>query len=258
MNKPKYQPSGRLPRWVSPALMWTGGCVDLNYQGEDVHSHFSAYLIRGRDKSMMIDTGHPAHWSSIERDVEEFLEGRPLDYVFVSHGEFPHAGLLQHWLRKYPNAVAVGEVRDYDLYYPEYADRLIFARVGDQVDLGDRTVVFVPAVWRDLPTLWAFDRRDRVLFVSDAFAYLHFHKIGQCDLKTSEHEPPNVSMIRYFNERALVWTRYSDVRRTFAEIDALLTALDPLLIAGAHGGVIDTKEQMIALVKEGMTVGWNE
>ena len=27
-------------------------------------------------------------------------------------------------------------------------------------------------------SLWAFDTTDRILFVSDAFAYLHYHKRG--------------------------------------------------------------------------------
>jgi flavorubredoxin len=237
--------------------MWTGGCVDLNYQGENVHSHFSVYLVRGSEKSLLIDTGHPAHWAQIEHDVEEFLQGRPLDYAFVTHGEFPHAGLLANWLRKYPQAIGIGEVRDYDLYYPDLADRLRFTRPSEHVDLGDREVVFVPAVWRDIPTQWAFDTLDRVLFVSDAFAYLHFHQTGQCDLKTSEQPLPNVNMTRFFNERALVWTRYADVTQTFSEIDALLGDLNPNLIAGAHGGIVDTKEAMISLVKEGMTVGWS-
>jgi flavorubredoxin len=205
---------------------------------------------------LLIDAGHAMHWPSLERDVTAFLGGRSLDYVFSTHGEFPHIGCMPHWLRKYPGAVGVGEVRDYDLFYPDLADRFLPSRAGDVFDLGDREIACIPAVWRDLPTLWALDTLDRVLFVSDAFAYLHFHDVGQCALKTSEHPAPTPDMIRYFNERALVWTRYTDPEASFKDMDHLLRMLDVRLVAPAHGGIVDTVDAMLPLVKSGMTAGW--
>ena len=98
-------------------------------------------------------------------------------------------------------------------------------------------------------------RPGRVLFVSDGFAYLHYHKAGHCDFMTSEHAPPDVGLIQFFNERALRWTRYTDTRTTFADIDELLRRLNPLMIAAAHGGVIDTAEAMVPLLKDGMLMG---
>jgi flavorubredoxin len=230
--------------------------VEQTYLGRVVHGHFSTYLIKGSEKSLLVDAGHPMHWSLLEPAVEDFLDGRSLDYVFATHGEFPHIGCLPHWLRKYPTAVAVGEVCDYDLYYPDLASRIAPSRVGDRFNLGDREIVVVPAIWRDIPTLWAFDTADRVLFVSDAFAYLHYHEIGQCALKTSEHPPPDLGLIRYFNERALVWTRYTDTAKTFGDMDRLLAMLQPALIAPAHGGIVDTAATMLPLMKQGMTGGW--
>jgi flavorubredoxin len=245
-----------LPRAISPNLLWTGGCVGMTYRGRQVHGHFSVYLVKGSGKTMLIDAGHPMHWPALERDVEAFLAGRPLDYVFATHGEFPHIGCLPHWLRKYPDAIAVGEVGDYDLYYPDLADRLAPSKAGESFDLGDRQVVCVPAIWRDIPTLWAFETSERVLFVSDAFAYLHYHEVGQCSLRTSEHPPPDLDMIRFFNERALVWTRYTDPEESFGDMDRLLGMLRPRLIAPAHGGIVDTVETMLPLMQQGLTSGW--
>ena len=245
---------GRLPRVVTPNLLWTGGCLSIEYQGELAHGHFSTYLVLGSEKSMLVDTGHASHWKAAEKHVEEFLDGRPLDYVFPTHAEFPHGGLAAHWMKKYPNAICVGDVPEYPLYWPDLAPRIRQIAVGDEIDLGDRKMVFVPAIWRDLKSLWAFDTVGRVLFVSDGFSYLHYHKAGQCDFMTSEHEPPDVKLIQFFNERALRWTRYTDTRETFADIDEMLKRLDPLLIAAAHGGVIDTPS-MIPLLKSGMLMG---
>lgn len=248
--------TGKLPRIISDNLLWTGGCIEINYSGETVHGHFSIFLIKGSEKTLLVDTGHPANWADVEPDIDAFLDGRPLDYIFVTHIEFPHAGLLPQWLQKFPDLVVYGDVRDFHLYYPQYADRLRNVTVGDRIDLGDREILMVPAIWRDMPSsLWCYDTKDKVLFVSDAFSYLHYHKEGQCDLKTSEHPVPDVKMIQFFNERALQWTKYTDARITYNDIDELLRQLDPAIIAGAHSGIIDTKEEMIPVVKEGMLSG---
>ncbi len=248
MNASAWRKTGALPRLIRPDVLWSGGCLDSSYSGASVHGHFSMYAIRGRDKTVIIDTGHPMHWDAVEYDIEAFLAGRPLDYVFPTHAEFPHAGLLGQWMRKFPNATVVGNLRDYGLYYPEAAHRFRNVAPGDSLDLGDRKLVFVPPVWRDLPdTLWAFDTLDRILFVSDAFAYLHPHQPGQCDFLISEHPAPDLKMIQYFNERAMQWTRFTDARVTFADMDTLLQKLKPALLAGAHGGVVDTVAAMLPL-----------
>ncbi len=248
--------TGALPRLIRPNILWSGGCVDSTYANAQAHGHFSMYVVRGSEKSIIIDSGHPMHWGEIERDIEMFLEGRPLDYVFPTHSEFPHAGLLPQWLAKYPDLKVVGNVQDFALYYPEAIDRFWSFAPGDSLDLGDRKLVFVPAIWRDLPdTLWAFDTLDRVLFVADGFAYLHPHAPGQCDFFMSENPAPDIGMIQYFNERALQWTRYTDARVTFDDMDKLLSELKPALIAGAHGNLVDNLDEFMPLFKRGMIMG---
>ena len=61
-------------------------------------------------------------------------------------------------------------------------------------------------------------------------------------------------MIRYFNERAMYWTRHTDVSASFADLDEMLRVLDPVLIATGHGGVVDVRHEMVPLVKAGMDV----
>jgi len=61
-------------------------------------------------------------------------------------------------------------------------------------------------------------------------------------------------MIKYFNEKAMYWTRHTDPGATFADLDEMLRVLDPVLIATAHGGVVDSREAMLPLVKDGMRV----
>jgi hypothetical protein len=96
---------------------------------------------------------------------------------------------------------------------------------------------------------------ERMLFVADAFAFLHYHKHGQCDLMTSEQPIPDVQMMQFFNERALQWTRYTDVSQSFGDIDTLVRDLQPRLIVGAHAGIIDTRDAMVPVIKRGMMSG---
>src|SRR5690242_17886329 len=48
----RKKPRGELPRVVTPNLLWTGGCLSIEYQGELAHGHFSTYLVLGSEKSM--------------------------------------------------------------------------------------------------------------------------------------------------------------------------------------------------------------
>jgi flavorubredoxin len=242
-----------LPRLITPDVLWTGGCMELELGHELVHSHFGAYVVRGSQKTMLIDTGHPIHAHQIDVSLDHFLDERSLDYIFVTHAELPHCGLLPKWMTKYPRACLVGDVRDFRLYYPEFIDRFVEVRAGQSVNLGDRKIVLVPGVWADLTdTMWAFDTGDRILFVADGFSITHHHKPGHCGLTTEEQPKPDVKMLQLLNELALQWIRYTDASRTFDALDTLLAALKPRYIAPAHGAVIDAVQEMLPLVKNAM------
>lgn len=229
--------------------------MELELDGELVHSHFGMYAIKGSGKSILIDTGHPSHADRIDKALDDFVGGVGIDYIFPTHGEFPHFGLMPKWLAKYPRAKVIGDVRDYDLYYPEFADRLVQIEAGGAVDLGDRKIVLVPAIWNDLKdTLWAFDTGDRALFVADGFSVTHHHKPGTCGLTAGEQPIPDGKMVRLLSELALQWTRYMNPSETFAALDGLIDIVQPRFICPAHGSVIEAPAQMLPLIKQGMAL----
>jgi flavorubredoxin len=243
--------TGAFPRVIAPGVLWTGGATTSS--SKELHTHFSAFIVRGTEKSVIVDTGHAFHGERLDRDLDDFLGGRPLDYIFPTHGEFPHMGLLVRWMDKYPKAKVIGPVGDLKLSFPGYADRFVIMKAGESIDLGDRHFLLVPAIWRDLrDTLWAFETKDRVLFASDGFAHLHPHAPNQCDALTSELPPPAMKHIQHFNRRALHWTGFINATQTYAALDEMLRVLAPRIIAEAHGNVIDNKEAMLPLFKEGM------
>lgn len=247
-----------LPRLINPDFLWIGGCLDIDYKGEAVHSHFGAFVIRGTQKSLMIDTGHPFHRPGIEKALDEFLGNRPLDYILPTHPELPHCGLLPTWAKKYPDVKVIGSVADYPLLYPELGDRFHEVGLGDTVDLGGRRIMVVPAIWGDLAnTRWAYDTKDSILFVSDAYAAIHYHRPGECGLMTSERPLPDIDLVRMLSKLTLQWSAFFDITKTFGDLDTLLKILRPKMIAPAHGPVIDRPDIMTDMVKLAVSTGEN-
>lgn len=249
-------PTGTLPRRLSDDFLWAGGCAEVAYKGALVHGQFGVFVVKTATSSYMIDTGFPMLGDDMEAQLDAFLGDAPLDYIIPTHPEIPHAGLLSRWMEKYPDALVIGETRDLHLYYPEQmaAGRFRQFSAGEALDLGDRLLTFVPAIWRDLPnTLWVHDDALETLFVADAFGFLHPHGVGDCDRIASEQVTPDLEMAQFFNNGALFWTRFGDVEATFPDIDALLERLRPRFIAPAHGAVCDTVDDLMPFFKQSIS-----
>lgn len=183
-----YVVQGGMPRMVLPDLAWVGGCSSgAGWPGRGAikpvfHEPCTSFVILGSEKTLMLDTGHFGHWWSLEGQLEAVLQGRPLDYVFLSHQEIPHTGNLGRLMQLHPGCIAIGDVRDYHLFHPEIPlDRLRILDHGDKVSLGDRDIVMLDAIWKDLSgTMWAYDTKRKLIYAADGFGYIHNHEENVC------------------------------------------------------------------------------
>jgi flavorubredoxin len=246
--------NSREMRELADGLYWLGGCQQRLRRGEEVHTHASAFLVVGSDRSLLVDTGHPSDWDVVDEGLTRVLGDTPLDYVFPTHTEYPHAGNLRRLIRKYPFVDVVGDVRDYHMYLPDLFVRGNFVahREHDAIDLGGRTFAFIPAALRDLPnTLWGHDSNSGCMFVSDGFAYAHRHRAGQCRLLSSEYVdgPDHAHAVRA-TETALFWPMYAEIDDYWHWVERLLERYPVRMIAPAHGGVIDEPVEMIPRLKQ--------
>jgi flavorubredoxin len=208
----------------------------------------------GSAATVLIDTAMPFGWKQLCAELASVLRGRPLDYVFPSHPESPHMGNIGPLLAAYPDLQIVGDLRNYHLYYPRAVHRFRTVAAGDSLDLGDRTLQFVPAFVHDLPnTLWAYDPGEYILYVSDAYPYTHDHEVGQCAMTSEELpdeiRPEDTSIVI---SRALNWARHLDASRMIRDLRAFLASHRVDLIAPAHGGVVTNPREVTRVFELGL------
>jgi flavorubredoxin len=257
MMKPEDNP---LPREIAPGIFWLGICHEQHHFGKVYHTYNAAYLLIGSESSMLIETGHSADYPVISRQVRDILAEKKstLKYLFLSHQETPHAGGIGRLLRDYPEITVCCDVSDYHLSYPEYAHRMWDMEVGDAIDLGDRQLIAVEPVVRDLRTsLWGFDTGARALFPGDGFAYSHYHWDGHCGKIAEEATSLDLAeVLGVFAERALFWTRFADMNIYADRLEELLEEYDVAVVGPSHGlPVLDVAVTM-PKVRAGLVSGY--
>lgn len=235
------------PREIAPGIWWMPLCLEFVPAEELTHIHNAQYLIVGSDKTLLFDTGMPFQWNEIDSQLDQILGDRPLDYFVPSHPEIGHCSGTGHMFEKYPDTVLIGDVRDYTLFWPEYADRMIAAPIGSTIDLGSHTWHFVDALLKDLPsTQWGYESSQQVLFPADGFAYSHqppvegddrpTHSPGQCRLMATELPgEPGPEQVVWITRSALYWTRFVKMDRFYDQLQTLLSEHPVQIVAPAHG-----------------------
>jgi len=251
---------GALPREIAKGVFWIGDCQVQRVMGKVYHGYNSAFLVCGNDASCLIETGAPKDFPVIDRHIRQVLANSarpPLRYLFLTHQETPHAGSLGRILSQHPELTLHGDISDYHLAFPQYADRLRAMEIGDAIDLGGRKLVTLDSAIRDLrSTLWLFDTLEHVLFPGDGLAYSHFHTEGHCGLFAEEAETLDLKEASaVYAERALFWTKFADMKIYADELARVVEALDVRVIAPTHGLPVRDIARTMPLVMEGLLYG---
>lgn len=246
--------SAALPREIAPGTFWLSGCSRQKVGEEILHSHSSFYLVRGSERTVIVDAGNSRDWTHVRRQLLKALDGRRLDYIMPTHPEMPHMGNLEPLMEMFPEALVVGDIRNYHLFFPDLVGRMRQMWAGESLDLGDRRLDLVEAVIHDLPnSLWAYDPANGILFACDAYCYVHEHEPGQCAMYSEElPHAPTVADTSFVIERALAWTRFVDPEPHCRALEKFLAAHPVRMIAPTHGGVISDPPTMTRVFEAGL------
>ena len=160
---------------------------------------YNSYLIRGSEKTALIDTVDPTMDSVLVDNLDE-LKITQLDYIICNHAEQDHAGSIPLMLDLYPEAKVVctpkckGMLVDL-LHLNE--EVILTVNDKDTLSLGNKTLEFIHAPWVHWPeTMVTYLREDRILFSCD---FLGSH-LAQTALYAEDEFTVFDSAKRYFGE----------------------------------------------------------
>ena len=196
---------------------------------------YNSYLIKGSEKTALIDTVDPTMTDVLVRNLRG-LEVGGIDYVVANHAEQDHSGSLPKILDLYPGAKVVCTPKCKDLLMdllliPE--DKFITVADGETLSLGNKTLEFIHAPWVHWPeTMLTYLREDHVIFTCD---FLGSH-LATSGLFVTEEARVYEAAKRYYAEIMMPF------RTTIRKNLERLKSLEIEIIAPSHGPAYDKPE----------------
>jgi flavorubredoxin len=131
---------------------------------------YNAYLIRGSEKTVLLDTVEPAMADTL---LSQLADIPHLDYVIAHHAEQDHAGTIPQVLEKYPGVQVLVSPKGKGMLIDHLripADRVTEVKDGETLNLGDKTLEFIHTPWVHWPeTMSTYLQEDKILFSCDFF-----------------------------------------------------------------------------------------
>lgn len=199
---------------------------------------YNAYLVRGDDKTALVDTVKDGFGESYFASIEEIMPISEIDYLIINHTEPDHAGTISLLLQKNPGLKVVGSSSAI-----QFAGHIINkpfnalpVKKGDSIDLGGRTLRFYPMPnlhWPD--TMFTHDSLTGALFTCDFLgAHFSWNKLLYSSMDTKEKAEYEEALHKY----------YLDIMSPFGEpfvTNGIKAAreLQPTAILTGHGAILD-------------------
>ena len=129
---------------------------------------YNAYLVRGGDKTALIDTVNPGFEEELVARIAQVSDAASLDYVIMNHAEPDHAGAIPHIMELSKGAQLVTTEKGAKMaqrYYGVPPERITTVQDSDTIGLGGKTLKFIDAPWLHWPeTMFTYLVENKVLF----------------------------------------------------------------------------------------------
>jgi flavorubredoxin len=245
-------------REIVPGVFWMGAQdFDRRLFDELIPlpdgTSYNAYLVKGSEKTALIDTVDPAKIDLLMAQLESVPR---LDFLIVQHVEQDHSGSVPAVLDRYPNATIITTPKAKPMLVDHLQvdpERIVTVKDGETLPLGDRTLEFIHAPWVHWPeTMFTHLREEKILFTCD---FLGSH-LATTELYGREKERVYEAAKRYYAEimmpfRAMIKGHLEKLARYEIEIIAPSHGPlydDPSFILDAYRGwVLDPPKNLAVL-----------
>lgn len=204
---------------------------------------YNSYLVVD-EKTALIDTVDANMIADFIDKVTQALGSKKLDYLVINHMEPDHCSGIRFIRQVFPDVTLVGNKKTFDMMKNYYGldTNLLEVKDGDELVLGRRTLkfFFAPMVhWPEV--MMAYEITEGTLFSADAFGSFGTLDGGITDeeLNFAAYEE---EYIRYYSN---IVGKYGTPVQTALK---KLSGVQVNMIAGTHGPVVKTKENIAKLV----------
>lgn len=163
---------------------------------------YNSYLIKGNEKSAIIDGVEIAHASEQIDAIRRALGDSQPDYLIINHMEPDHSGSIAVLRSVFPNLTIVGNVQTLNMVNGFYGltDNTLTVKNGDTLHLGEDTTLrffLTPMVhWPE--TMMTLHEEEKTLFSGDAFGCFGALNGAVVD-EAMDTEPYFPEMVRYYS-----------------------------------------------------------
>jgi flavorubredoxin len=163
---------------IAPDVYWVGVKHDNRRLFDaliplPLGTSYNAYLVKGKDKTALIDTVNPGFEQQLLDRVSQHVDPAKIDYLIMNHAEPDHAKGIPTVLEVAKNAKLVTGAKGKEaamMYYDTPADRIMVVDESTKIDLGGKTLSFIDAPWLHWPeTIFTYLHEDGILFPCDFF-----------------------------------------------------------------------------------------
>jgi len=234
------------PREVAPGVLAVGA-QDFDRRLFDAliplpdGTSYNAYLVRGRDKTALIEAVEPSMLHVLESHLKDVPR---VDYLISNHTEQDHSGGIPWVLGRFPGIELLASepaktmLADH-IGVPE--GRIRTVSDGERVALGAKTFRFVYTPWVHWPeTMSTYLEEDRILFSCDWFG----SHMASTELFVDDADCVREEAKRYYAEIMMPFRKI--IQKNLEKI----RDLDIRLIAPSHGPVYRDPQSIIRAYRD--------
>ena len=209
----------------------------------DKGTSYNSYIIKGSDKTAVIDTMYPKFTKEYLKSFDENHIDK-VDYIIANHGEQDHSGSIPALIDKFKeatvvtNAVCASNLKE---MLGVSSDRIKIIKNDEELSLGDKTLQFktAPGVhWPD--TMFTYLKEDNIIFTCD---FLGAHYVFD-DVFAIESSDLEKSAKKYFAE---IMMPFSSVCRKYT---AMIKSMNVDMILPSHGPVHKNPSYILNLYED--------